>query len=68
MPKLSGAEAAVRLRQVQPDIPIVVMSGYGDIEVMERFSGAQIDDFLPKPFRPDQLAAKVQNVLSIMAR
>jgi len=64
MPRLSGAEAARRLREVQPEVPIVAMSGYGDIEVMERFSGARIDDFLPKPFRPDQLTAKVRGVLA----
>jgi DNA-binding response OmpR family regulator len=43
------------------------MSGYGDVEVMERFSGARIDDFLPKPFSPDQLAAKVRDVLEAVA-
>jgi two-component system, cell cycle sensor histidine kinase and response regulator CckA len=66
MPRLAGAEAARELRRIQPDIPIVAMSGYGDIEVMERFSGAQIDDFLPKPFGPDQLAAKVRDVLALI--
>ena len=63
MPRLGGAEAALELRRIQPEIPIVAMSGYGDVEVMERFSGASIDDFLPKPFSPDQLAAKVRDVL-----
>jgi two-component system cell cycle sensor histidine kinase/response regulator CckA len=64
MPKLGGAEAALELRRIRPDIPIVAMSGYGDVEVMERFSGAHIDDFLPKPFSPDQLAAKIRDVLA----
>ncbi len=67
MPRLAGAEAARELRRIQPDIPIVAMSGYGDVEVMERFSGARIDDFLPKPFGPDQLAAKVRDVLALAA-
>ena len=67
MPRLAGAEAALELRRIQPDIPIVAMSGYGDIEIMERFSGCRIDDFLPKPFRPDQLAAKVRDVLAAIA-
>jgi two-component system cell cycle sensor histidine kinase/response regulator CckA len=67
MPRLTGADAALELRRIQPDIPIIAMSGYGDIEVMERFSGARIDDFLPKPFRPDQLAAKVRDVLEMNA-
>lgn len=64
MPQLGGAEAAQELRRLHPDVPIVAMSGYGDVEVMEQFSGTAVDDFLPKPFRPDQLAAKVRDVLS----
>ncbi len=67
MPQLGGAEAALELRRIHPDIPIVAMSGYGDVEVMERFSGARIDDFLPKPFSPDQLAAKIRDVLAPVA-
>ena len=67
MPQLGGAEAALELRRHQPDIRIVAMSGYGDVEVMERFSGAQIDDLLPKPFTPEQLAAKVRDVLTAVA-
>jgi two-component system, cell cycle sensor histidine kinase and response regulator CckA len=63
MPILGGAEAATELRRIGPDIPIIAMSGYGDIEVMQRFSKAGVDDFLPKPFNPDQLAAKVRQVL-----
>jgi two-component system, cell cycle sensor histidine kinase and response regulator CckA len=63
MPVLAGAEAATELRRIAPDIPIIAMSGYGDIEVMQRFSRVGINDFLPKPFTPDQLAAKVKDVL-----
>jgi two-component system cell cycle sensor histidine kinase/response regulator CckA len=64
MPILSGAETATELRLIQPEIPIIAMSGYGDIEVMQRFSEAGVTDFLPKPFTPDQLAAKVRDALA----
>jgi PAS domain S-box-containing protein len=64
MPRLGGAEAARELRRLQPDIPIVAMSGYGDIEVMERFGEVGVDDFLAKPFTPDQLADKIRDVLT----
>jgi CheY-like chemotaxis protein len=66
MPILGGAEAATELRRLSPDIPIIAMSGYGDIEVMQHFSEAGVDDFLPKPFTPDQLAAKVRDALAPM--
>jgi two-component system cell cycle sensor histidine kinase/response regulator CckA len=67
MPKVGGAEAALELRRLQPGVPIVAMSGYGDIEVMQKFSEAGVDDFLPKPFTPEQLAAKVRDALSPLA-
>lgn len=63
MPMLGGSEAASELRRIQPDIPIIAMSGYGDLEVMRRFSESGVSDFLPKPFTPDELAAKVRDVL-----
>jgi two-component system cell cycle sensor histidine kinase/response regulator CckA len=64
MPLLGGAEAAAELRRIRPNIPIIAMSGYGDIEVMQRFSEVGVDDFVPKPFSPDQLAAKVRDALA----
>jgi two-component system response regulator (stage 0 sporulation protein F) len=64
MPILGGAEAATELRRICPDVPIVAMSGYGDIEVMQHFSQAGVDDFLAKPFGPDQLVAKVRDALA----
>jgi len=66
MPVLDGAEAAGELRRVRPGIPIIAMSGYGDIEMMQHFSEAAVDDFLPKPFSPDQLTAKVRDALRPM--
>jgi two-component system cell cycle sensor histidine kinase/response regulator CckA len=66
MPMLGGGEAATELRRIRPDIPIIAMSGYGDIELMEHFGQAGVDDFLPKPFSPDQLAARVRDALAPM--
>jgi two-component system cell cycle sensor histidine kinase/response regulator CckA len=66
MPTLGGAEAATELRRIRPDIPIIAMSGYGDIELMQHFGQAGVDDFLPKPFSPSQLEAKVRNALAPM--
>ena len=63
MPTLGGVEAAAELRRIRPDIPIIAMSGYGDLELMQHFGQAGVDDFLPKPFSPGQLAAKVRNAL-----
>jgi DNA-binding NtrC family response regulator len=63
---LGGGEAATELRRIRPDIPVIAMSGYGDLELMQHFGVAGVGDFLPKPFSPDQLAAKVRDALAPM--
>jgi two-component system cell cycle sensor histidine kinase/response regulator CckA len=66
MPMLGGGEAATELRRIRPDIPVIAMSGYGDLELMQHFGVAGVGDFLPKPFSPDQLAARVRDALAPM--
>ena len=61
MPRMGGRELARRLRALQPDLPILFMSGYDD-----EISAADPDeDFLPKPFTPAQLAARVDAALAV---
>ncbi|MBM4398229.1 MAG: response regulator, partial [Deltaproteobacteria bacterium] len=50
MPDLAGDAVFARIRQAQPDLPVVLMSGYGEAEVMARFAGARVSGFLHKPF------------------
>lgn len=49
MPKLSGVQMAVRLRERRPSLPIVLMSGYTQDE-LERPHGLGEIVFVPKPF------------------
>jgi CheY-like chemotaxis protein len=63
MPIMSGEETLTALRRIRADVPVVVMSGYGDLETMQRFEGARVTGFLQKPFTPEQLAAKVREAL-----
>ncbi len=63
MPRLNGFELAERLRMIRPDLQVLYMSGYAAPEILR--GGLQEGDsaFLPKPFTPDTLAAKVREVL-----
>lgn len=55
MPGLDGRQLVARLNAIDPDIPVVMMTGHGDIaeavDAMKR--GAY--DFLAKPFAPERL-------------
>ena len=59
MPVMDGSEAALRLQQQQPDLPIIVMSGLADQDALRRLEKVRIAGFVPKPFAPEQLAQAV---------
>lgn len=55
MPGLTGEETFVALRQIRPDIPIILMSGFQKDEAVERFGGHGGWTFLQKPFHAEAL-------------
>jgi OmpR family response regulator RpaB len=62
LPEMDGFELCRTIRR-ESDIPIVMLSARG--EVMDRIVGLEIgaDDYLPKPFEPRELAARLQTIL-----
>lgn len=62
LPDMDGFEVCRRIRQTS-DVPIVMLTARGD--VMDRVVGLELgaDDYLPKPFEPRELVARVQNIL-----
>jgi PAS domain S-box-containing protein len=59
MPRMGGAETFRRLRQIRPDLPILMMSGYTEQVVAPQFndSGPGNTGFLQKPFLAEDLIA-----------
>ncbi len=62
LPDQDGFEVCRSIRK-NSDIPIVMLTARG--EVMDRVVGLELgaDDYLPKPFEPRELVARVQNIL-----
>jgi DNA-binding NtrC family response regulator len=67
MPDLTGPVVAERLRERQPDLQVLFMSGFHDAELVQRFVTDKGFNLLPKPFTVDSLLRSVQNVLSLKA-
>ena len=63
MPHMSGLEVLEQIRKIDPQVKVVLSSGYRaeDPHSMERFSEASA--FLSKPYRADVLASIVREVL-----
>ena len=62
LPEMDGF-ALCRAIRAESDIPIVMLTARGD--VMDRVVGLELgaDDYLPKPFEPRELVARVQTIL-----
>ena len=65
MPHMGGEETASELRKLSPDLPVLLMSGYSEHEAMGRFAGKGLAGFIQKPFRSEELCAKVCEILEV---
>lgn len=67
MPGMSGPELALSLRKLQPELPILFISGYpGSFLIRHGFDEA-VHDVLNKPFTAKALAGKVRAILDAQA-
>ena len=64
LPEMSGHELGRRVAAVRPDLPILYMSGYPGLEVVERGLIAQDAPFIEKPFTASGLASAVRGLLN----
>jgi signal transduction histidine kinase len=55
MPGISGMEVLEKIREIDPNIISVVITGYATVESAVEAMKIGAYDFLPKPFSPDQL-------------
>lgn len=63
MPRLDGMEVLRLLRRLQPDVRVLLMSGYSDQEIATRFGGDHVPGFIQKPFRNADLTARLATLL-----
>jgi CheY-like chemotaxis protein len=64
MPGQGGAAVLAALRELRPDVPIVLMSGDAPAEVADRFAGERIAGCLGKPFRSEEMLSLVRAILT----
>ena len=63
MPKMNGFEVAKRMRDAENFTPILMLTALGKPEDVLSGFEAGADDYLPKPFNPRELAARIRAIL-----
>jgi two-component system response regulator AtoC len=63
LPDMNGLDLLRAAREVEPDIPAIVMTAYTDVKVAVDAMKAGADDYLQKPFELDELKVIVARAL-----
>ena len=63
MPDMNGIEIYPRLKNIQPNVKVLLASGYMGDHSEKGLSSIGFDGFLQKPFDFKQLSEKIKNIL-----
>jgi PAS domain S-box-containing protein len=64
MPHMSGEETFRQLRRLNPDVPVILSSGYAEQDVVSQFAGKGLSGFIQKPYTLDNLRTALRGLMS----
>ena len=65
MPGMDGMEVFEELKEMRPDIPVIIITAYGSLETAEEARKKGVADFITKPFRKDTILFTMSRVLEL---
>jgi len=68
MPRMNGTQAFQLIRELLPELPVVLTSGYSAQEAVGRFDSDGIAGFIQKPFMPAALVKVMSDAVSQRSR
>lgn len=60
MPGMSGEDTFHALRQINPEVRVILSSGYNKTDIGGRFTGNEFVGFIQKPYRAEKLVAEIK--------
>jgi len=63
MPGMEGLEVLEGIKEVRPELPVVLVTKSEEEDLMERALGSQISDYLTKPVNPSQILLTCKRLL-----
>jgi two-component system cell cycle sensor histidine kinase/response regulator CckA len=68
MPVMSGEEALPLIKAIRPDIPVIISSGFSEVEILRRFGSCGIASVLSKPYTIPVFISKVVDALRLRSQ
>jgi DNA-binding NtrC family response regulator len=65
MPGMDGMEVFEELKEMRPDIPVIIITAYGSLEIAKEARNKGVADFITKPFRKDTILFTMSRVLEL---
>lgn len=63
MPGLTGLETLMRIKQIEPHLPVIMITKSEEENIMDQAVGAKIADYLIKPVNPMQILSSIKKNL-----
>ncbi|NBC87377.1 MAG: response regulator, partial [Bacteroidetes bacterium] len=63
MPGMDGLETLEAIKDVRPEVPVVMVTKSEEEQLMEEALGGQISDYLTKPVNPSQILLTIKRLL-----
>ena len=68
MPVMNGFDAAIEIRKMtdpaKANIPIIALTASALFDIRDQVTNAGMNDYVAKPFKPDELMEKIQNLVA----
>ena len=65
MPGMDGIELFDELKEIKPDIPVIIITAYGSLEIGDEALKKGVADFITKPFRKDSILFAINRTLEL---
>ena len=62
MPVMGGEEALRRMKEIDANVPVILSSGFNEVEAVRRFTGKGLAGFIQKPYTARGLAEKLAEI------
>ena len=65
MPKVTGMALLEEAKKIDPELPVIIMTGYGTIEMAVEAMKKRAYDYITKPFRNEELKLTIKKALEL---